>query len=180
MRNLLLALALFVSSLGFSQETTVNEITPSGVVTETVVIEEPKTFYINEELKPYVETFVAALLADGWNLGFVKEQDVFIMFDFELGQDGINRMKDKAGLALGMNEDTTFVIINVEAWLGLEEWGRQDLINHELMHDWFNVVHTDEDDPSKLMHPQSYPKSWAETVYRLIDALKDLNKAYGF
>ena len=45
------------------------------------------------------------------------------------------------------------------------------------MHDIFNVQHTGTNQ-NKLMDKKSFPKSWADTFFRLIDAIKDLNEAY--
>ena len=174
MNKLLLGL-LLVSGITFAQ--TEEVITETGTVTE---VAEPPTFYVNEILEPYVNTFAAAMSADGWNIGKVKDFDVFILFDYEVDRN-ISTERKAAGLALGMNNDEqVFVLISIDAWLEMEEYAKQDLINHELMHDIFDVKHTSKLEDDKLMHPSAYPKSWADTFYRLIDAIKDLNKANGY
>ena len=165
MRTLFLTLALLVSALSSAQTSTTTES------------EEP-SIWVNDVLVPYVQTYVSAMNGDGWDLSSIRDTDVFIIFDYDLGQEGIDRMVGKAGLALGMNNDElVYVIISAEAWLTLEEFERQDLINHELMHDIFNVQHTGTGQ-NKLMDTKSFPKSWADTFFRLIDAIKDLNESY--
>ena len=174
MNKLLLGL-LLVSGITFAQ--TEEAITPTGTVTE--VVKEP-IFYVNSVLEPYVNTFAAAMKADGWDISSIKDHDVFILFDYEVDKN-IAEERDAAGLALGMFDDEkVFVLISVEAWVEMEDFARQDLINHELMHDIFDVEHTSKLDDVKLMHPSAYPKNWADTFYRLIDAIKDLNKASGY
>ena len=174
---LLILVLCFAVNEVCAQETTVNRITPLGVVTQEA---EPPSMWINETLAPYVLNFLAIMKQDGWDIEKIKETDIFIIFDYDLGQNGIDRMKGKAGLALGMNDDElVYVVINMSAWVDLDEWGKQDLINHELMHDIFNVEHTPRDSKtSRLMHPQSYPKSYGEMMFRLFGAIKDLNEAY--
>jgi len=180
-KYLLVAFMLAFTANSFAQETTANAITPTGVVTD-VQIELP-THYINPTLKPYVNTFFAGLVADGWGFTNVKANDIFILFDYEIDKDLDKSLDHKgaAGIALGMNnDDVVYVVINIDGWLKLEEYEKQDLINHELMHDIYNVEHTNKEREEKLMHPSSYPKSWAETMYRFIDAIKDLNLANGY
>lgn len=173
MKNILLTIALVFTVFASAQEL---ETPVAETEVATKVAEEP-TFYINEVLKPYVSTFAAGMAADGWDISSTKKHDVFILFDYEIDE----QFTDKAGIALGMFDDEkVFVIISVTAWLELEEYGKQDLINHELMHDIFDVEHTSKLDENKLMHPASYPKSWADTMFRFIDAINDLNEASGY
>ena len=170
MRGLIIIIAaiLFAGTVR-GQETTVNEITP---------VEEERSYYVHQSLLPYVSTFVAAMKADGWDFSNVQDNDVFILFDYELGQQGLDRMEGKAGLAYGMNDDeVVYVIIRAEAWLTLEDYEKQDLINHELMHDIFNVRHTTEGDYNELMDTKTFARSWAETFYRLVSAIGDLNES---
>ena len=181
MRNLFLALLLAMGVVT-AQETTVNEITPSGVITQTVVEEqEEPSLWVNDTLKPYVAVFLAIMKKDGWDIDRLREYDIFVIFDYDLGQQGIDRMSGKAGIALGMdNDELVYVVINMSAWVDLDEWDKQDLINHELMHDIFNVRHTAKDDRSRLMHPSSYPRSYGDMMIRLFGAIKDLNIAEGY
>ena len=183
MNKLLLGL-LLASGFTFAQVETVSAITPSGVVTEVVATPEPepedeRVFYVNPELKPYADAFAAAMKADGWDISRIRKHDVFILFDYEIDK---NISEDgHAGLAYGMNDDElVYVLISVEAWIELEDFGRQDLMNHELMHDIFNVEHTSEGDVLKLMDTKTFPRDWADTFFRLIDAIKDLNQANGY
>ena len=161
-------------SLAYGQETE-EAITSSGTVE---VVEKEPVFHISDALVPYVSTYVKALKADNWDLTNVIEHDLFILFDYEIEEDldTFNNNKGAAGIALGMNDDKlVYVVINIDAWVLLSDYGKQDLINHELMHDIFNVKHTDIDDEDKLMHPSSYPKNWGETLARLVGAISDLN-----
>ena len=185
MRKLFLLLVLLAFGVNaLAQETTVSEIEPVGVTTEsniatsTVDIEKKPTFYVNKVLKPFVNAYLGAMAGDGWRLDGFLENDFIVMFDFEIGR---NLAKDEvAGLALGMNNDeAVYVIVSVEAWVALEDFGRQDLISHELMHDMYNVEHVSTGE-NNLMDTESFPKSWADTFYRLVKAIKNLNEANGY
>ena len=145
--------------------------------TPTIEVKKP-TFYVNKVLNPYVAAFIASMSADGWGMQKFLDKDFVVMFDYEVGR---NLADDEiAGLALGMNnDDGVMVLIGVEAWVELEEFGRQDLVNHELMHDMFNVEHVSTGE-NNLMDTKSFPKSWADTFYRLIKAIKNLNEANGY
>ena len=136
------------------------------------------TFFVSEPLIPYVETYFKALRADGWDLDDVLSKDFFVVLSHEVGRDDLG---GAAGIAQGMNKDEiVLVTINTNAWLKLEDFAKQDLINHELMHDIFNVYHTPEEETDRLMHPSSYPKNWGDTIARLVGAIDDLNKANGY
>ena len=141
--------------------------------------QEKPDLLISEGLQPYVYNYMEAMTADGWSMKHLLDNDVFIIFDYEIGKDFEER--GIVGLALGMdNDELVYVIINVTAWVSLTEYEKQDVVNHELMHDIFNIRHTDKLDKSKLMHPSSYPNSWGETTSRLIDAINDLNNVNGY
>ena len=179
MRRLFLAIVLlaFASNATAQRVETVNAITPSGTVTEVI---KPPTFHISDALAPYVLNFLKALKADNWNIGLYTKSDFVVIFshevDVNLSEYGA---KGAAGIALGMDkDDLVYVVINTEAWLNASDYVKQDLINHELMHDMFNVKHTDLEKEDKLMHPASYPDNWGETMVRLVDAISDLNLAY--
>ena len=153
MRKLLLALLLGVTFVNAQTE------------------EKKPLFYVSEGLNPYVLTFFEVMQADEWIMSkfLAKDFAVVLSHDFEVD------IKDHAGEARGMyDDDRVLVIINTDAWVKLEDFEKQDLINHELMHDMFNVEHVDGED--ELMHPSSYPKSWGDTMQRLVGAINDLNK----
>ena len=131
--------------------------------------------YVSDGMKPYVDTFLVVVNQDGWNTSHLDDNDFIVIFSHEVDRD----MEGKAGIALGMYDDNqVMVVINTEAWVMLTDYEKQDLINHELMHDVFNMTHTDEDKEFKLMHPSSYPGSWHETIMRLANAIRDLNRKY--
>ena len=167
MRRLFLLLALLAFAVNAKAQTT----------TPTIEVKKP-TFYVNKVLSPYVTAYLASMSADGWTIQKFLDKDFVVMFDYEVGR---NLADDEvAGLALGMhNDDGVMVLIGVEAWVALEDFGRQDLINHELMHDMFNVEHVSTGE-NNLMDTKSFPKSWADTFYRLIKAIKNLNEANGY
>ena len=172
----IIILAFAINSLS-AQETTVLEIEPSGIVTEVIEIEPEPAFLVSEGLYDYVGNYFKSLSADGWNLKKLFEKDFFVVFDYEIDRD-LDDIK-AAGIALGMdNDDVVYVVINIDTWVTLEDYRKQDLINHELMHDVFNVKHTDYEERDRLMHPTSYPKNWGETMTRLVGAIHDLNVEY--
>ena len=173
MRRLFLAVVLLAFGLNATaqQVEAVSTITPSGVVTEVV---KTPLFHVSGALAPYVNAFVKSMSADNWNLRTFVETDFVVIFSHEAEIE-----LDAAGIALGMDDDKlVYVVIDTATWLAAEDYVKQDLINHELMHDMFNVRHTDEEEEDKLMHPSSYPTNWRETMVRLVDAISDLNLAY--
>ena len=181
MRRVFLAIVLLAFGVNAmaQQVETVSAITPSGTVTQ--VTKKP-LFHVSEALAPYVNNFLKSLKADNWKLNHFILTDFVVIFsheiDFDMSGSG-PKSSGAAGIALGMKkDDLVYVVINTEVWLDASDFVKQDLINHELMHDMFNVMHTDLEKEDKLMHPTSYPKDWGETMVRLVDAISDLNLAY--
>ena len=173
MRRVFLAIVLLAFGVNAmaQQVETVSAITPSGTVTQ--VTKKPM-FHVSEALAPYVNNFLKALKADNWKLNHFILTDFVVIFSHEAEIE-----LDAAGIALGMDDDKlVYVVIDTATWLAAEDYVKQDLINHELMHDMFNVMHTDLEKEDKLMHQTSYPKDWGETMVRLVDAISDLNLAY--
>ena len=153
-------------------------VTVAGFAQETEPVEKEPTFFVSDALMPYVETYFKALRADGWDLRGVLAKDFFVVLSHEVGRDNLD---GAAGIAEGMNNDEiVLVTINTDAWVKLEGYAKQDLINHELMHDIFNVYHTPEEEENRLMHPSSYPNNWGDTISRLVGAISDLNEANGY
>ena len=181
--RLLLGLLLLVSVTLSAQtgsatlpQSPVNEITPTGVQP----VKKKPLFHLSDGLAPYVLAYAKAMKADNWRLDIFVKNDFVVVFSHEVDIDMTQyAKKGAAGVALGMDkDDLVYVVINTEAWVTLEDYEKQDLINHELMHDIFNVRHTPDEEEDRLMHPASYPKSWGETMSRLIGAIHDLNEAY--
>ena len=179
MRRLFLAVVLLAFGLNATaqQVETVSAITPSGTVTQ--VTKKP-LFHISDGLAPYVLTYAKAMKADNWRLDVFVKNDFVVIFSHEVDIDMSEYgAKGAAGIALGMGkDDLVYVVINTESWVTLEDYEKQDLINHELMHDVFNVKHTPDEEENRLMHPSSYPDNWGDTMSRLIGAISDLNLAY--
>ena len=53
-------------------------------------------FTVNDVLVPYVQTYVSAMNGDGWDLSSIRDTDVFIIFDYDLGSRG-NRQNGRKG-----------------------------------------------------------------------------------
>ena len=177
MKRVFLAIVLLAFTMNaVAQVETVNEIAPTGVQP----VKKKPLFHLSDGLAPYVLAYAKAMKADNWRLDIFVKNDFVVVFSHEVDIDMTQyAKKGAAGVALGMDkDDLVYVVINTEAWVTLEDYEKQDLINHELMHDIFNVRHTPEEEEDRLMHPASYPKSWGETMSRLIGAIHDLNEAY--
>ena len=177
MRRLFLAIVLLAFTMNaVAQVETVNEIAPTGVQP----VKKKPLFHLSDGLAPYVLAYAKAMKADNWRLDIFVKNDFVVVFSHEVDIDMTQyAKKGAAGVALGMDkDDLVYVVINTEAWVTLEDYEKQDLINHELMHDIFNVRHTPDEEEDRLMHPSSYPKNWGDTMSRLIGAIHDLNEAY--
>ena len=149
-------------------------VTAAGFAQEIEPVEVKPTFHVSDALQPYVATYIKAMASDGWILSDLFSKEFVVIFSHEVGDDDF----PAAGMALGMFDDSrVFVVINTETWLEIEDFEKQDLVNHELMHDIFDFEHR-EDDEEHLMHPSSYPSNWGETMIRLVEAISDLNAYY--
>ena len=139
--------------------------------------ESERVVLVDDALKPYVLNFSKVIVDSGWSLKKLTEGgNVFIIFDRTIDKD----LEDAAGRALGMNDNNlVYVMINIEQWVDLTDFEKQDLINHELMHDIFNMEHTPIEDEDRLMHPSSYPDDWGDTMSRFMRGIKDVNEKYG-
>ena len=126
-----------------------------------------RTVLIDNGLQKYVFNYFTVMNEHTDINAILSRGNVFIVFDVSINENLNSMEHTPAGVALGMNkDDLVYVVINAKSWLGLTDYQKQDLINHELSHDMFNAthVHDDEDD---LMHPSSYPNNWGDTINRI-------------
>ena len=109
----------------------------------TVTCKKDYKRFVSPEIEPYVNEFLE-LLSD--NDIKVKDQDFVVMFSLDLPHSRI------AGYAVGMfNDDFVSVNINPIIWSVLNNSQKRTLIFHELSHDLFNTLHSDD---VFVMNPQ--------------------------
>tara|TARA_R100000541_G_scaffold50989_1_gene58312 strand:- start:230 stop:676 length:447 start_codon:yes stop_codon:yes gene_type:complete len=91
---------------------------------------------ISPDLQSYVSEYLS-LLED--NNVKVKEQDFIVVFNSMMPSPRI------AGYAYGMfKDDYVLVNINPRIWSTLNNSQKRTLIFHELSHDLFNILHSDD------------------------------------
>ena len=109
----------------------------------TVTCKKDYKRFVSPEIEPYVNEFLE-LLSD--NDIKVKDQDFVVMFSLDVPHSGI------AGYAVGMfNDDFVSININPIIWGFLNNSQKRTLIFHELSHDLFNTLHSDD---VFVMNPQ--------------------------
>ena len=102
----------------------------------TVTCKKDYKRFVSPEIEPYVNEFLE-LLRD--NDVRVKDQDFVVMFSLDMPHSRI------AGYAVGMfNDDFVSVNINPIIWGFLNNSQKRTLIFHELSHDLFNTLHSDD------------------------------------
>lgn len=109
----------------------------------TSQIKEPVyTYELSKELQPYVFEYLSTL--EKYNIKF-KKQSFIVVFSPDLIRTNL------LGVAKGMfNNELVYVKINPRLWNWLTPKQKKHLIFHELSHDIFNVVHTED---VELMKP---------------------------
>ena len=124
-------------------------------------VEPVYTYSINKELQPYVKEYLLTL--DYHDIEF-KKQSFIVVFDADIMRTNL------VGQAKGMDNDSlVYVIINPNLWGKLTVKQRRHLVFHELSHDIFNTLHTND---VELMKP-SMP-SPSQSYYMDIDKEIDL------
>lgn len=109
----------------------------------TSQIKEPVyTYELSKELQPYVFEYLSTL--EKYDIKF-KKQSFIVVFSPDLIRTNL------LGVAKGMfNNELVYVKINPRLWNWLTPKQKKHLIFHELSHDIFNVVHTED---VELMKP---------------------------
>ena len=109
----------------------------------TSQIKEPVyTYELSKELQPYVFEYLSTL--EKYDIKF-KKQSFIVVFSPDLVRTNL------LGVAKGMfNNELVYVKINPRLWNWLTPKQKKHLIFHELSHDIFNVVHTED---VELMKP---------------------------
>jgi len=100
------------------------------------------TYELSKELQPYVFEYLSTL--EKYDIKF-KKQSFIVVFSPDLVRTNL------LGVAKGMfNNELVYVKINPRLWNWLTPKQKKHLIFHELSHDIFNVVHTED---VELMKP---------------------------
>jgi len=109
----------------------------------TSQVKEPVyTYELSKELQPYVFEYLSTL--EKYDIKF-KKQSFIVVFSPDLVRTNL------LGVAKGMfNNELVYVKINPRLWNWLTPKQKKHLIFHELSHDIFNVVHTED---VELMKP---------------------------
>jgi len=125
-------------------------------------VEPVYTYEVSRALQPYVFEYLATL--DKYEIEY-KKQSFIVVFDSDIMRTPL------VGQAQGMfNDNLVYVKINPRDWGYLTPKQRKHLIFHELSHDIFNVLHTEE---IELMKPSlpSDVKAFAMDIDKEIDEL---------
>ena len=133
-------------------------------------IEPTYTYEVSRALQPYVFEYMATL--DKYEIEY-KKQSFIVVFDSDIMRTPL------VGQAKGMfNDDLVYVKINPRDWGYLTPKQRRHLIFHELSHDIFNTLHTED---IELMKPSlpSDVKSFAMDIDKEIDELMKYIKNNG-
>ena len=100
------------------------------------------TYELSKELEPYVFEYLSTLDKFGIE---IKRQSFIVVFDADIMSTPL------VGQAKGMfNNDLVYVKINPRLWNQLTRKQKRHLIFHELSHDMFNILHTED---MELMKP---------------------------
>lgn len=107
-------------------------------------------YYVSPQIEPYVNEYFE-LLRD--NDITVKRQNFVVMFNSKMPHPSI------AGYAWGMfRDDVVIVNISPKIWIFLNKQQKRSLIFHELSHDLFNSLHTED---VYIMNPELHSRSEA-------------------
>jgi len=109
----------------------------------TSQVKEPVyTYELSKELQPYVFEYLSTL--EKYDIKF-KKQSFIVVFDADIMRTPL------VGQAKGMfNDSLVYVKINPSLWQELTTKQKRHLIFHELSHDIFNILHTED---IELMRP---------------------------
>ena len=109
----------------------------------TSQVKEPVyTYELSKELQPYVFEYLSTL--EKYDIKF-KKQSFIVVFDADIMRTPL------IGQAKGMfNDSLVYVKINPSLWRELTIKQKRHLIFHELSHDIFNILHTED---IELMRP---------------------------
>jgi len=133
----------------------------------TAPVEPVYTYSISKELQPYVREVLTTL--EFHNIEF-KKQSFIVVFDADIMRTNL------VGQAKGMDNDSlVYVIINPNLWGKLTTKERRHLIFHELAHDIFNTLHTNDVElmkPSMPSHSQSYYMDINKEIRLLMEHIK--------
>ena len=104
-------------------------------------------YFVSPQIQPYVKEYLKLMRDNGIK---VKDQDFMIVFNSKMPLPSI------AGYAYGMfKDDFVLIAINPIIWSGLNKQQKRTLIFHELSHDLFDCLHTND---VHVMNPQLHGK----------------------
>ena len=129
------------------------------------------TIEVSVALQPYVFEYMAML--DKYEIEY-KKQSFIVVFDSDIMRTPL------VGQAKGMfNDDLVYVKIDPREWGYLTPKQRKHLIFHELSHDIFNVLHTEDIElmkPSLPSDVKAFAMDIDKEITQLMKYIKNGNK----
>ena len=129
------------------------------------------TIEVSVALQPYVFKYMATL--DKYEIEY-KKQSFIVVFDSDIMRTPL------VGQAKGMfNDDLVYVKIDPREWGYLTPKQRKHLIFHELSHDIFNVLHTEDIElmkPSLPSDVKAFAMDIDKEITQLMKYIKNGNK----